>query len=292
MQGMCTGVVLVDGIDQPADMVLDGEWVYWVTQGGMLERISITGDNRETLTSGGFDGAALVVYDGVVYWSGRYVEGTGSLLGFVASIPSEGGSTTTLADGLEGPQQLAAVPSGVYWLDFMGVYRWTPDAEVVAIDTDILGAFDIVADVREVCWALERLSSEGYIINCYDPASGASVELDAGEGRPTHLAMDEEFIYFGTSEGVSRVPRAGGTAEPVGTGWSGYIVPRIVLMGDTLLVATAAAGGVWTIPKDAGPDGYATRVSPVAAPPIAFAADDNYFYWLTEDPGQILRAER
>jgi hypothetical protein len=106
--------VLVSNRAMPVAVAVDASGIYWgeysyQSLAGGIFRAGLDGSNVTQLATDD-DVSGFAIDDTNVYWSAQHLD-------VVRSVPKAGGSTTTLATGLDGPAGLVAQGGNVYWAE-------------------------------------------------------------------------------------------------------------------------------------------------------------------------------
>jgi hypothetical protein len=268
----------------------------------------LCGGFQEAITlASGLSEPAMVAVDALnVYW--------GEASGNVMSIPTGGGTPTTLATGQGDVGGLAPLydslsPTIVYpdptrpdfTLSASSLVFWAGTAvEGMEVLPKVGTPFDVgpvpeqndpyavAVDWVNVYWTYyPRHSGHGAVMMA--PLRGGSpVTLSSG-GLPTGIAVDATSVYWGDEDlGVMKKPIAGGPAVTLASGYS-----AVALALDSIPVAggnaanvywTDAAGSVMTVPVSGG-----TPVTLASGQgwPAAIAVDSTAVYWVDFTDGTV-----
>ncbi len=236
---------LASGIENPQDLALDADRVFWLEGTGAACADSAVGSIAK-------DGAAISSV-GVTCYRGRAVRVDDIhiyVLGNLGEIVrrSKDGATQVPLEGNEGvAMSLALGPETVYFGSRTGIQQISKAAQVTgtkrlfAADTDTIG---LVTDATHVYWAspvrgtLQRLDAG---------KSGQQPQVLAGDLRsPTAVALDSQSVYVASAgDGtVRRVDKAGGLIEEV---VSGLKEPCGLAADDAAVYVADCATGVLTV---------------------------------------------
>jgi hypothetical protein len=149
--------LLVTGQNYPL-LAADASNVYWVTTGGVVASVPITGGKMTTLASSQSPATSGIAVDASnVYF-------TDSSAGTVLSVPITGGGVTTLASGQTNPLSVASAGGYVYWTNRTGlgavmkvaVGGGTPPT---AIATGQINPWGIAVDDTYVYWTTNGMNN-------------------------------------------------------------------------------------------------------------------------------------
>ena len=178
--------------------------------------------------------------------------------GTISSVPLAGGTATTVLNGLNSPQGIAADANNIYWADFgdgtVNRYSLT-DATRTALVQGQGGVGGVAVDSTGVYWTTATGSSTGGAIR-YAPfnASGVGAEtiLIGGLNAPTGVAVEGGQVFWTdnlnqtvNTRAISGGPVtviARGQAEPNGVAVSGGQAYRVNSDG-TINAAPIGGGG-------------------------------------------------
>jgi hypothetical protein len=222
-----------------------------------VKRIPKSGGDSVTLASGSVIG--LTADDTAVYWG--QVESTPNAAS-IRTIPLDGGGPpVALVQGLSLPIALVVDAENLYWVDFTA-----GEAVVGVVPTGGGAATDIAKlphdfpGVGEPRLALDQ--GNLYLRGMHDgisavPRAGGTVTtFDAGYGPPV-VALDEGFLAFATFGAATDAGAGFGTVEKVDT----------MLTSSTVLVPNAAPYPIDVVAR-AGTVYYSAFDSTFDAPPI------------------------
>lgn len=234
--------------------VLDQNSVYWVDytpgSGSNIKKVSKAGGPITVLASS-LGAVNQIAVDGSnVYWT-EYNEGTGH--GQIRSVPTSGGTITTLASGTPaGSAYDVFVPVGIA-LDATYVY-W---GETVG-----LGA------VRRV-----------------PKAGGTVTDIGRGNGNVNFFAIDASatnFIELGDAGSFYRQPIAGGSRQALATSVASnstgpLLIDQTAVYSSDVVDATSGRGGsIFSVPTSGGP---ATYLVTKEQDPHDVAIDESFVYY-------------
>jgi hypothetical protein len=284
--GKCDPVVLVEGEELPRGIVVDDEYVYWVTYGSHLVRRRAKTEDAmpETLASMQVSAWGLAQDATHLYWTARSngtvsrmpkdlstgpevlisglsdpyqlfvsddtVYATARAGGQVVSVPKTGGKHTVLLDGLPEPYGVAVVDDTVMITEaFSGDVIAIDSAGAQVVADGLQAAFQIVPAGDGVLWCAYGNDDIRYL------ASGAS--------SPRVLAAADECW--------------GVFADATNVYWTQefYLMPQM--------------GRVWMGSLDGTPP---VLVADAQTGPTAVTADASAIYWSNFQGGQIVRVDK
>ncbi|HEX9729768.1 MAG TPA: Ig-like domain repeat protein [Gemmatimonadales bacterium] len=135
----------------------DSAFVYFWDDATTIMRVPVSGGTPSAVGTG--EPSAMILSGGTLYW----VEcGTG----LVKSMPTDGGSVTTLASGSTCPAGLTVDASDVYWIEFTspGTVRKVPvgGGSVTTISNEA-NTIGVAVDNTSVYWAVNLFANQGKI---------------------------------------------------------------------------------------------------------------------------------
>ncbi|MCC6554417.1 MAG: hypothetical protein IT372_15675 [Polyangiaceae bacterium] len=270
---------LVTGEYGITDIAVDDNFVYFVTKGGMLKKVSIDGGSVETLASGLTDPRRIAVDKMDVY----SVTSTGTLV----RVAKRGGDLVTLAEGAE--------------IDAPGLVLDDAYAYFTVKGDDKLGAVRKVAkaDGAEVADLASNQSNPGALAlrhgHLYWSVDDALMEMPAAGGtpqvfmpdqdKPISVASDDTYVYWANlGDGVVGRASVDGS-DPLLVAKD--LVNPYQVAGDSVNVfwtsldgtlSTAPVGGeVEPAVLSSGPQG-----------PIRLALDATSIYWANFEAGTVI----
>jgi hypothetical protein len=245
--GMCQPIALATGQDQPWGIALGSSNCYWTDRG-----------NGTVMTvSAAGTGTPSVVASSQNSPTGIATDamnvywvdtvGSGSVLACAL-----GGCTspTPLAANQSSPWGLTVPPSGGAVYFTAGSSAWSAsleDAGVATIGTETGTPYAIATDGANVYWS----DSTGGVYKCASSGCTTPAQLSAPAGQPSYgIALDATNVYF-----------------TLGAGTGG--------------------GGIWTVPKAAGP---ASQMAAASAPcGIAYDAATSFVYWTDTENSTVMK---
>ncbi len=201
----------------PQDLALRDGTIFWVdSKRGVIERVSIDGDDYALIASGLTLPTDVDVDELHVYWTdaGQANAYDGSL----ARAPIGGGPPEELLAGLDQPQMIALLGDSVVWVEgaalrampTAGGAAWTVASEQVNPWTLVAGTDDLLY------WASKGEALATGSIQRIDLLGGAVEALVTGLDVPWDLALDDERIFWTNLEVDSTIlfaPRGGGDPQ-------------------------------------------------------------------------------
>lgn len=167
--------VLSDNEDHPSKIVSDGTAVYFVTGG--------------TVTS--------------------QREGTNN----IKMVSPSGGSVTILVKGgntIPG-ESLAVDRKFLYWTDGVNILRSFKDEKFEILIPNALRPDEMVLDNKNIYWLLWAGEGSPPRPIMFAPKNGGPPEQLTPPQPPTSgMALDGDFVYWMTGEGIKKTPKAGG----------------------------------------------------------------------------------
>ncbi len=94
---------------------------------------------------------------------------------------------------------------------------------------------------------------------------------------PTAIAADDTYVYYATSDGVTRVTIADKMVTPLATGQG--LVSALVLDASNVYWTTSMMGSVVAVPIDAGTP---TPLATAQTKPAALVLDGDNAYWINQ----------
>jgi hypothetical protein len=244
---------LATGLTYPNSVATDGTSVF-VTHGsgcGYVTKVAVGGGAAQNLTAFVGFTQSVAVNGGNVFFLeiGPYSNNPG----YVASVPSAGGATTTLASGPRNLAWLAVDSSSVYWTatDYntnngIGTGTLSKVPQGGGGMTTLVGGMNypgfVSTDGTNLFWTdqasghqeLRRISVSG----------GASTQL--GEGPIWWNASDGKNVYFASGSGIARAPVGGGAITYLAIG----VQPNgLAIDGTSVYWADTAFGAIMKTAK-------------------------------------------
>jgi hypothetical protein len=207
-------ITLASGQRSPFTLAIDGDSVYWANDGAQdpndvsVAKVPLGGGAVTALVSGVKAANGIAVDRSRVYFCGLVSDAVQ-----LVSVPLAGGLPSVLATGFTN-DPIAVGPRGVYGSG-PGRILAAPLAGGAAspvvpdgtLDLSSFATYGIAVDAHSVYWTLFG-----------DPTSvmkapiegGPATTLTSAAGPGEGLAVDADFIYFATGQGVMKVPLVGG----------------------------------------------------------------------------------
>lgn len=283
---------LASGLDAPTQVVLDGDYLYWVntSSAGSVMRVATTGGTPQVLATDQVFPVSLAVDASDVYWT---TTGIDAATGQVMRVAKTGGTPAAVVGGLNWPAGLAGDSDHLYWRDDRkGLQRIAkrggtePEllvasqtlSEAVAID-DTRVYFDEVSGsggpgtIRAVAKAGGPVTDVASLPNWFIPT----------------LVVDRGDVYWhnGGVDSLWHAPAAGSVAATAVFG-GGFEMRYIAATQDALFITEMgepfAPGGVHQIPRTGGRD---RLVTPRGVGLWGIAVDDSTIYWTNISDGTL-----
>jgi hypothetical protein len=204
------------------NMTMDATHVYWIGPEG-IKKVPKDGGEVVKLVNWpvpfdltqDFD---LVVDDTHVYWASCQDKS-------ISKVDKHGGVPMTIVTGVC-PSAIVLTSDYLYWAE--GVIR---TGRILRVNKD---GGQVIELATQQDWPTEMVGDKEYLywINATDPeyhgeyAHGAVMRMPLGGGPhtklasvniPSHLAVDDRFVYWESSEGIQTVPKDGGEPMPLTT---------------------------------------------------------------------------
>lgn len=157
---------LSSDIDTAWEVTVDLTHAYFITHGGDVRRVALTGGPATTLASKQASPMAVALDDEHVYWStwGPHMSGDYKPYGKVFRAPKAGGAAMELATGQTAPTSLAVDDTHVYWTNIGSgeVVRAKKTGGALLVLARGQSMPDAVAvDAREVFWVNSNTGGVG-----------------------------------------------------------------------------------------------------------------------------------
>lgn len=269
-------------------IAIDATHVYWAAPGsscndGAIRRMAKSGGPIETLASGQPNPRAIAVDESRVY----FYDGCGT--GLLRNVPKSGGAVYDYGVATGGNAEVIAVDSeNVYFNDY-GVLR-VPKAGGKQVELDNANyVYALTADEAGVYWIGLTGGTAPYNVFAWHQGDAAPTLLGTSGQIGTDVAIDPTTIFFGTSPGISRMPRTGGPISSVVTApaWRVAVDEAFVYWTDGF------TGGDYTVNKIAKSGGGATTmIASGSGGYVDLAVDERCVYWANMYGGTIERAPK
>jgi len=236
-------VLLASGQNGARSIAVDATYVYWADDNspGAVMRVSKAGGTPTTIASGESDPFALVVDSSHVYWTaigvgqvrsapiaggamptvvgnvvayGLAIQGSTLYLGASAidSVPTTGGSITTVAANQGDPYALTTDANNVYWATSSGTIASAPlgGSAVTTLATGQGVSYGIAVDATNVYWT----SFYGGSIDSAPIGGTAVTVLATGQTSPYGIIVVGGYLYWATDTSpgsIMKMPVGGGT---------------------------------------------------------------------------------
>jgi hypothetical protein len=267
--------ILVNGLDDPTKIALDGDYIYWTNtargSAGSVMRVAKTGGKPEYLALAQTFPVGLVVDDQDVYWTNT---GIGAGSGQVMRVTKAGGEPVVVAGGLNWPGDLVGDRDYLYWRDdTKGLERIAKrggtEPQLLVPSQTLSGAIAI-DDTRVY----------------FNDVSAAAIQAVPKAGGIATLVVDGSDVYWhnGGVDSLWHARTTGGApATPIFGG--GFEMRHIAVtrdalfitqMGEPIEISPPGPGAIHQIPRNGGHDRVMTPRD------IGFwgiAVDDHALYW-------------
>ncbi len=287
--------VLMSMLDEPSDIVLDRDRVYWTTRGdGYLRWLAKDGGSSGTL-SGPHERIGRLVLDAThVYWTAGP---------FIMKMPKAGGEAKVVIEsevkGGRGLSGIAVDGLRVYWTLYFDI-----DGMVMAADknggtpetlaTRQDGALMLALDQDSIYWTNHAGVGKPVMRYGFDDRSVRAIAEH--QYNPTWIALDDTFVYWtnlrGVHGAVMRANKADGSVEVFADEQHG---PSVVALDDTFVYwtdLTLGPGNVATTssikrrPKSGGDEETLVEVDGHI---WGLAIGDRDIYWTNYSEGRLCR---
>jgi hypothetical protein len=287
--------VLVEGLSEPSDLVLDDEHLYWTNRGdGSLMLKPKAGGDAAVLVADQDRIGRVVVDETHVYWTAGPQ---------ILKMPKAGGDSVLLAESemreRRGPSGIAVDDSRVYWTLYfesdgfvMAVNKQGGDPERLASGQD--GAFFIVAQSNHVYWS--NHAGQGKQVMHFDLANRDLSVVAKDQYNPTWVAVDEHSVYWTNLRrkrgAIMRAGIDGGGVEEFAGQLGG---PSVVALDENqvywtdLVLPPGVEAEVSFIRKRSKTGGTQETVVEVKGHLWGLAVDDQHLYWTNYSEGRLGR---
>jgi hypothetical protein len=212
--------------------------------------------------------------------------------GIVSQCPP--GVSPVSFGGIEGSANYKIVTdaSGVYWTDFKGsLMKAGPSGKDPAPLANGLSQPGSLAVDDDTVYFVEYATALSRI-----PKAGGSPVVLA-QGPIDALAVDKTHVYFTSTEGVSRVEKAGGAMPELLAEASGA---SSIVLDDTTVYVTIAGdsagpkGVIGSVPKAGGELKVVAQDAPFELRYLSqeLAVDDTNVYWVSTGAGKLMKAPK
>ncbi len=240
---------LASGRSGPDILAIGPGDAYWMEAGGLV-RAPLDGSGTPETVLSIVEGAFDMMFDGSTLYFAYYRDSTHTV---VASLSTGAGSATDLAGDVS-PLFFASDTRQLYWTDCAsgGVFGVPKGGGSPQLLADAYCPYGIATDGVDLFYAnLYTDAGGGDYIDGPQlhrvPVNGGTSTIISDDAQPaTNLAMDEQNVYFGASDGsLYRVPKSGGAAERL----AGGAVQNVALDGTCVYWTDSAADTIFTLPK-------------------------------------------
>lgn len=283
---------LAEGLDVPTQLVLDGDYLYWVNTSshGSVMRVAKTGGLPQILAAEQVFPVSLVVDAYDVYWTNTGID---AATGQVMRVAKTGGEPVAVASGLNWPSDLAGDSDHLYWRDdYKGLQRIAKHGgvgpELLVASQTLSGA--IAIDDTRVYFDEVSVSASVGAIHAVPKAGGpvAHVASLPNWFIPT-LVVDGDDVYWHNG-GVDSLWHAKTTGDVPATAVFGgdFEMRYIAVTKDALFITQMgepfAPGAIHQIPRNGGAD---RLVTPRDVGLWGIAVDDKAIYWTNLSKGTL-----
>ena len=236
----------------------------------------------------------LAVDDSAVYWivagtpAGNFDDGA-----VLRASKSDGSMVTTVASSFKNPWSIATDDTSVYWTvqgddAAVGTVSSVPKSLASPPKVLAMGLVEpggLALDATRAYWA--EGTGAGLVQSVAIDGSSPPATVATVAGGASALLVDSQYVYFnasprdpdsGTSSGISRVAKAGGTPAPLTD--TALYVASMAFDGSRIIYAAATTpggtGGIYSVPSAGGP--AAVLVSGVDV--RALIVDDTSIFWV------------
>ncbi len=260
-------IVLADGLPFPSRVQLDASdgHVYFSCQQGSVHRVARAGGPLETLASGSAGAFCATADASHVYWV------TLASVSEVLRVPKAGGPVEQVARS-SSAEFFALTSKSVLLTTFGGTLYEVPKEGGNPVP--LLEGYGC-AGTPLVDGDVVFSATSGSLLLSLRPGCGDPTVLCSVEGRPTYLAADAQYLYWGSpqEEQIGRVPKVGGRPEVLVRGGARG---RFAVHGNRVFYASPEQHEVRWVNVHSGA-GDALARSPW---PYAIAVDgDGFAYW-------------
>jgi len=283
---------LAKGLDTPTQVVLDGNYLYWVNTSsrGSVMRVATAGGLPQTLATDQVFPVSLVVDASDVYWT---TTGINAATGQVMRVAKTGGAPAAVVGGLNWPADLAGDSHYLYWRDDRkGLQRiakrgGTEPELLVASQT--MSSAVAIDDTRVYFDEVSGSGGPGRI-RAVAKAGGPVADIASLPNWfiPTLVVTGGDVYWHnGGVDSLWHAPTTGGVAATAVFG-GGFEMRYIAATRDALFITQMgepfALGAVHQIPRTGGRD---RLVTPRGVGLWGIAVDDSTIYWTNISDGTL-----
>ena len=280
--------VLAPEEPSPTAIAVDATHVYWATAGadcseGWIRSVPKAGGPIATLASGEPNPRAIAIDAERVY----FYDGCGT--GLLRSVPKRGGPVIDHPIVVSGNAEVIAVDStNIYFNDY-GLMRIPKEGggQVEVDNQDYVYA--LTADDGGAYWMGPMGGGFTYGLFAYHQGDPGATLLATPDSAGQGIAIDAETIFFATSPGILRMPRAGGAASTVTAAFAWHVAVDESFVYWTDGVSESGGYSVNKAPKLGG---STTTLATGTGAYLSLAVDDGCVYWANLYGGTISRAPK
>lgn len=283
---------LAEGLDTPTQLVLDGDFLYWVNTSshGSVMRVAKTGGLPQVLATEQVFPVSLVVDAYDVYWT---TTGINAATGQVMRVAKTAGEPVAVASGLNWPSDLAGDSDYLYWRDdYQGLQRIAKhggvEPELLVASQTLSGA--IAIDDTRVYFDEVSVSGSVGAIRAVPKVGGPVADIASlPNWFIATLVVDGDDVYWHNG-GVDSLWHAKTTGDvPATAVFSSDLEMRYIAVTKDVLFITQmgepfAPGAIHQIPRNGGRD---RLVTPRDVGLWGIAVDDTAIYWTNLSKGTL-----
>jgi hypothetical protein len=278
----CTLTQLAGNLDQPQNIAVAGEYVYFAASTSVY-KVPIDGGTPVVIASEQGSPAGVAVDGTGVYWVDTGTTGT------VMAAPLDGGAAFALASGQNSPNGTVVAGGNVYWVTSSGstgAIMTVPTAGGTPTPFANVQATTIAVDANNVyaCVQLPQPTDGALVMESSQivrmPLDGGAATVLASQMGGTSIAVDAVNVYWVSGEppgiGVIAVAIDGGVPVTLAAETQAH---SLVSDGTNLYYAvlTATPSDVMRVPVTGG---TAVVVAAQQNNPGAVAVDGTSLYWM------------
>jgi hypothetical protein len=277
-----TVVTLASGMNQPWDLVVDGQYVYWTVNGdGLILKTPVGGGAISTLASEQYGPTQIVVDHTTAYWLTQ---------DDVESVSLSGGATTPIATAPSMSYRSLTVMGGeLYFAESAtgqypgSIVAHSADGTLTTLAANQTQPGDIVVDERRLYWNNETPSGL-FTVQSVSPAGGSVITLLTSDTKSLVAALGGN-LYLAGADGLFRQPLNGGASTKLTSGFPGQSVAidsenLYWATYNTIMCVPLVGGRVITLVS--GPGGINNSG--------AIAVDATSVYWTDQNGGYVAKA--
>ena len=267
-----TATLLATGQNAPRGLVVAGDSVFWVSQGGRpvgekgVFSVGAPGAPVKAYTTGGTDILAMAADADAVYWLAPRE-------GKIYKKPRSGGEVQTLAETDGMTRGLIIDDTDVFWSENEAIYR-VPKAGGKTQTVSPAGLPDVLAvDDTFIYW----YSSVAGVLNRAPKKGGKAAKVHADDQHTLHTFFidgNDLFVTWGSENAmvIQRLPKSGGAAVTV----ADKLQAGTDFAIDGTNVYWITEDDIWKVPRSGG---AASKAVEKLRHGFDVAVDDKYLYW-------------